>query len=200
MSAVEAKHRTRNSQRRTRLAVAAVALCFAPAAGAAASAYEQIVAPIFQARCASCHGEEKKKARLALHTWELAEKGGDSGPLWVAGKPDESELIRRLRLPADEEEHMPPSDEPQLSADQIALLERWIERGASRAATVTELQLSPALASAAAELSKALALEKTAPRHTERPWELDAVEVEKTRAPLAAKFSELQQRFPGALT
>ena len=63
----------------------------------ASSAFEAVVAPIFQARCASCHGAEKQKGRLALHTWERVAQGGDSGPLWVAGKPDESELVRRLK-------------------------------------------------------------------------------------------------------
>lgn len=170
-------------------------------ASRAATAYEEIIAPIFQARCAACHGEKKQKGQLALHTWERVARGGDSGPLWVAGQPDESELVRRLRLPADDEEHMPPLDEPQLSADEIALVVRWIERGASASASITELELPSALAAAAAELSKKLAaLDAAGDAQAEPLWEFDIAAVNKARAPLASTLAELQRRFPGALT
>lgn len=196
--------RTR-AKRSTRLnwpaqAAALVLACVAAGpAVRAATAYDEIVAPIFRARCVACHGEEKQKGKLALHAWERVARGGDSGPLWVAGKPAESELVRRLRLPADDEEHMPPSDEPQPSREEIDLLVRWIEGGATQSSTLAELQLSPALAAAAAELPTKLGAVKTRGR-TEPAWELDSGAVEKLRAPLAASVADLQRRFPGALS
>lgn len=169
--------------------------------GEAATAYEAVVGPIFRARCAGCHGAEKQKGKLALHTWERVVQGGDSGPLWVAGKPDESELVRRLKLPNDDEEHMPPADEPQLSAEEMALLVRWIERGASEKVLVEELKLEPALARAVAELPKKLAeVEQAAGPSAEVAHAVDASTVERNRAPLAAKVAQLQRRFPGALS
>jgi mono/diheme cytochrome c family protein len=165
-----------------------------------ASAYDEIIAPIFEARCVACHGEEKRKGRLELHTWEAIEKGGGSGPLWVAGKPAESELVRRLQLPLDDEEHMPPSDEAQPAKEEIALVARWIEGGASRSATVAELKLSPDLAKAAQELKTRLPKSGGARGHREVVVELDPAAVKKLRAPQAKAVSVVQEKFPGALS
>ncbi len=100
------------------------------APGAARSDFEAHVAPILSARCASCHGERRQKGDLALHTVEAIRAGGESGPVVVAGSAASSAMIRRVRLPADDDDHMPPKDKPQPSADEIALLERWIDAGA----------------------------------------------------------------------
>ena len=58
-------------------------------------------------------------------------KGGESGPALVVGNPGESELIRRLHLPMEDEEHMPPEGKKPLSENEIQILERWIALGAS---------------------------------------------------------------------
>ena len=141
---------------------------------------------------------EKQKAKLALHTWDAAAKGSDAGPIWIAGKPNDSALMQRLRLPLDDEEHMPPKDKPQPAAPEIELLAHWIARGASRTATVEELHLPPALATAAAALPGTLP--KISPPHDDAAWLLNPAAVARARAPLAAKVTELQQRFPGALS
>lgn len=164
----------------------------------AASAYEEVVAPILRARCAECHGEQKQKGKLALHTWETLMRGSEGGPVIVAGKPAESLILQRLRLPVADEEHMPPSDKPQPAAEEIALLARWVERGASRTEEIDALKLSPELAAAAAELPKKLA--GVAKSEAEPVWELDEAAVNQARAPLAAKVAELQKKFPGALS
>lgn len=175
------------------------ALCAGAMASAAETAYDKIVQPIFEARCASCHGAEKKKGKLALHTWDAAMKGGDSGPLWLAGKPAESEVVRRMKLPHDDEEHMPPSGEAQLAAEEVALIVRWIERGAKRDGSVDDLKLEPALAKAVAEL--ATKLEEEGGGAAKEPlWEYDPAAVERSRAPLAKQVAALQQAFPGALS
>jgi hypothetical protein len=164
----------------------------------AGSAYDELIAPILRARCIECHGEQKQKAKLALHTWDALMRGSDGGPVIVASKPAESLLLQRLRLPIDDEEHMPPKDKPQPAAEEIALLTRWIESGASRSDRVDALKLSPELAAAATQLpAKLAAIAKT---EQEPPWELDEAEVAKARAPLAGKVAELQRKFPGALS
>lgn len=165
-----------------------------------AGAYDEVIAPLLRARCAECHGEQKQKAKLALHTWEGVQRGSEIGPVLVPGKPAESTLIERMRLPVDDEDHMPPAEKPQPAAEEIALLAHWIERGASRTASLAELQLPEALARAAEELPAKLAAIERAPAKTEPMWELDAEAVAKLRAPLAAKVAELQRTFPGALS
>src|SRR5688572_22163332 len=88
-----------------------------------ATAYETLIAPIFRARCIECHGEHKQKAKLALHAWDAVLRGSEAGPVFVAGQPDESVLIERLRRPVADDEHMPPEDRPQPGPEEIALLE-----------------------------------------------------------------------------
>lgn len=193
----------REAKGRTKRAGLALLLTLSAAATTvrAATAYEEIVAPIFRSRCSGCHGAQKQKGELALHTWEGAARGGASGSLWVAGKPGESELVRRLKLPASEEEHMPPAEEPQPSAEEIALLVRWIERGASAQAAITDLKLEPALAKAAAQLAAKLPAPKPPVSAAGEAFrEVDPAAVERDRVPLAARVAALQRRFPGALS
>ena len=48
----------------------------------------------------------------------------------VRGKPDESELVRRLKTD-DPYERMPPEETgKKLTADEIQLVEQWIRQGA----------------------------------------------------------------------
>jgi hypothetical protein len=96
----------------------------------AADLYSDEVHPLLVERCGKCHGPSKQKARLALHTPEGIAGGSFNGPVVVPGDPAASELHRRVSLPLDDEDHMPPEDEPQMTAEEIALLERWIREGA----------------------------------------------------------------------
>ena len=94
------------------------------------SSYESVIAPILQQRCVGCHGAERAKGGLRLHTPVAIRAGGASGASLVAGDPASSELVRRLHLPLADEEHMPPDDKPQPEPTEIAALERWIAAGA----------------------------------------------------------------------
>lgn len=98
--------------------------------GASANEYASRIAPLFESRCTSCHGTTKQKGDLALHDPVAIARGGSSGPILVPGSPQASELVRRLRLPASDEEHMPPEGKPQLSAEEMAAVEAWIAAGA----------------------------------------------------------------------
>lgn len=88
------------------------------------------VALILSQRCSACHSAAKHKAGLSVETPADILKGGHAGPMIVAGKPDNSDLIRRLRLPADDDDHMPPKKKPQPTSDEIKLIEAWIAAGA----------------------------------------------------------------------
>jgi mono/diheme cytochrome c family protein/YHS domain-containing protein len=91
--------------------------------------YEATVRALLVERCGQCHGEDKQRGGLGLHTPASITEGGFSGPVLVAGKPAESLIIQRLKLPLDDDDHMPPKDQPQLTADQIAAVEAWILAG-----------------------------------------------------------------------
>ena len=111
------------------------ALClFAPlvallATGQAASADDYaFVKDLLKRRCFACHGALKQKASLRLDTVAGMLRGGQSGAAVVAGRPADSRILERVRE-ADESERMPPVGKP-LTAEDIALLERWITSGA----------------------------------------------------------------------
>ena len=89
------------------------------------------VLPILAEHCFQCHGPDKQESSLRLDQRDRALKGGDSGPLLVAGKSDESELARRIRS-TDDDERMPPAG-PQakpLSDGEVATIVGWIDAGA----------------------------------------------------------------------
>lgn len=91
--------------------------------------YNRDVRPILSDRCFACHGPDAKKraADLRLDDREVAV---DAEAI-VPGKPDHSELLRRI-LSSEPEEQMPPPDsklEP-LTPVEIDILRRWIEQGA----------------------------------------------------------------------
>lgn len=104
-----------------------------------AAVYADIIQPIFQQRCQSCHGPKKQEGELALHTFEALMKGGESGQAVVAGDTVGSELYRRLILPPGHEDRMPPKGRTPISDDQIRLISWWIGTGAPNGKLVKEL-------------------------------------------------------------
>lgn len=93
--------------------------------------YEDIVHRIFDVNCISCHNPDKKKGQLLMTGMDGLLAGGETGAAIVRGEPDNSELIKRLRLPKESKDHMPPEGKKPLLADEITILERWIALGAS---------------------------------------------------------------------
>jgi len=112
-----------------------------PALAAKAIIYKDIVASIMSAKCIACHGTEKKKGKLQLHDYASIMKGGGDGATTVIAKnTKDSLMLVRAALPTDDDEHMPPADEPQLTKEEIAVLKWWIENGASETATVASIK------------------------------------------------------------
>ena len=88
------------------------------------------IKPIFKARCYECHGVDDPEGDLRLDIRSgLFHDGGSDEWVVVLGKADESLLFERLTLPADDPDIMPAEGDP-LSADEIALIKRWINEGA----------------------------------------------------------------------
>ena len=89
--------------------------------------YEEHVLPIFKDKCLSCHGADKKRGGLQLHTYLNVMQGGSSGEAIKPGDPEKSLLFRLMSH--KEEPEMPPKS-PKLPAETLALVERWIQGGA----------------------------------------------------------------------
>jgi len=105
----------------------------AAAAGGEATLYSARIAPILERSCASCHNATKLKGdfRVDSYTWLMHPgKGGEEIVPW---HPAESELVRRITLPRDDDDFMPNNGKNLLTPDEIRLIERWIAAGASPA-------------------------------------------------------------------
>ncbi len=95
-----------------------------------AVAYTDIIQPILQSKCYTCHGSNKQKGKLRLDEPDFILKGGEDGKIMIPGSAGESEMIKRILLPLDNEDHMPPKEKSQLSKSQMELLSWWINSGA----------------------------------------------------------------------
>ncbi|MBI3862949.1 MAG: PSD1 domain-containing protein [Planctomycetia bacterium] len=90
--------------------------------------FEQKIRPLLVQRCYSCHAEPNKiKGGLRLDSRGAWQKGGETGPALVPGKPAESLLIQAVRY-GEADLQMPPT--ARLPDAEIALLEEWVRRGA----------------------------------------------------------------------
>ena len=94
--------------------------------------FNRDILPVFAKNCAKCHGSDDKAADLGLDSAIALSEANADGTIIVPGSPEESELFKRVSLPADDGDIMPPIDagDP-LTQEQIGLIRRWIEEGAN---------------------------------------------------------------------
>lgn len=88
--------------------------------------YIRNIRPLLAEKCHSCHGARVQQAGLRLDLRQNALRGGDYGPVIVAGNSAASKLIRKL-VDGDGGVMMPPTG--RLPDDEIALLRAWIDQG-----------------------------------------------------------------------
>lgn len=96
--------------------------------------FQRDVAPILAEHCNHCHGVDMKtrEGNLRLDVLESALKGGDSGvAAIIPGKPDASEMIRRIEAHDESELMPPPSQNKPLSPKQKETLKQWVLEGAN---------------------------------------------------------------------
>lgn len=91
-----------------------------------AETFTSIVQPIFDDVCTRCHGERKQKAELRLDSLAGLNAGTEYGSAYVPAKGAESRIIEVMRLPKNEDEHMPPENKRQPTDLQIQAIEAWI--------------------------------------------------------------------------
>lgn len=94
--------------------------------------FNQDIRPLLSESCFQCHGpdQNKRKAELRLDTKDGAFLPRDGYATLVPGKPEESELYRRITADAEEERMPPKGFGHPLTPAQTALIKRWIEEGA----------------------------------------------------------------------
>ncbi len=117
--------------------IALIVACGFPTTGAAAEPapvdFNRTIRPILSGICFKCHGpdHEVRKAGLRLDLRESALQKLESGDrAIVPGKPDESELVRRILSTDDSERMPPPGNQHQLTNKDKAALRQWVAEGA----------------------------------------------------------------------
>ena len=87
------------------------------------------IKPILNKKCISCHGGVRRQGDFSVLFRSEALGKTKSGHYGIVpGRPDQSEMIRRIKL-KDPEERMPYQHQP-LSTKEISLLTRWVKQGA----------------------------------------------------------------------
>ena len=89
--------------------------------------FEAKIRPALVQHCIECHGPDDQSGELRLDTQAYFQRGGGSGALVVAGKPDASRLVRAIGY-RDNELQMPPDEK--LPEETIQAFRRWVEQGA----------------------------------------------------------------------
>jgi hypothetical protein len=99
-----------------------------PAVTAGKVDFNRDIRPILSDNCFACHGPDRKqrKADLRLDVHDASLKD-----VLSPGKPADSKLLARLVTKDDSERMPPPKFKKTLTAQQIVLLRRWIEEGAT---------------------------------------------------------------------
>jgi mono/diheme cytochrome c family protein len=106
-----------------------IVLTFLAAAAAlvAAPSFTRDIRPLLQKQCQGCHQPASKASDLDLTSLEGFRKGGKRGPAFIAGKPDESLIVRYITAAA---EPRMPLGMPALKTEEIDLVRDWIRSGA----------------------------------------------------------------------
>ncbi|MEP7123210.1 MAG: c-type cytochrome domain-containing protein [Byssovorax sp.] len=110
----------------------------APVITAEPLVFSDVLLPMLKERCVECHGPDQAKGGLRVDSFAALTKGGEHGPVMVAGRGGGSSLVERMTLPAGNDERMPPDNKPAPSNDEIQLVRWWIDRGASETTRVRD--------------------------------------------------------------
>ena len=122
--------------------------------------YEDVIVPMLDAKCYSCHNEHKTKGDLLLTSLASMTEGGKSNqPGLVASNASQSEIWKRVTLPSTHDDFMPPDGKPALTSTEVDLLKWWIDKGADESlsylSALNDSSVAPRLQSYASELRTA---------------------------------------------
>lgn len=134
-----------------------------------------VINKIFEGKCLSCHTAEKPKGKLVMTSLEEMSKGGESGkPGITPGNSAESWIYGVMVLPLDHDDHKPPSNKPQPTEKELALVKWWIDAGAKVDVLVKDAGVPADLMPVVLELAaKKVEAAVAAPRPVIAPKDLD---------------------------
>ena len=92
--------------------------------------YHELIRETLDENCVKCHGPEKTKGKLRLDIPDDLKDLSRETPVIIPGDPDQSLLVELIMLPDDDEDRMPPLEEPGLSKVQQRGIAEWVRAGA----------------------------------------------------------------------
>lgn len=104
-----------------------------------AEIYNDIVVPLLESKCISCHGPNKVKGKLRMDSPMALRAGGKSKKAILGASVSKSEMLRRIMLPTSDSKHMPPKKKQQITRNELEFLQWWIQNGASFDAKVEDI-------------------------------------------------------------
>jgi uncharacterized membrane protein len=136
-----------------------------------AKVYEDLVKPIFEQKCYACHSSKKQKGNLRLDSQIAIEMGGKNKNLIIPHEVEKSLLSQRVILKDSDEEHMPPKGKPQLTDEELKIINWWIKEGASFDKKTAELPQSSEIKTTLLRFQKGSEVLKTVPNIPEKEVE-----------------------------
>lgn len=104
-----------------------------------ADVYLDLISPMMNRRCVSCHNQDKKKGDLDVSSFSNLMKGGKSGDVIVPGDAEASDFYRRITLPESHDDFMPSEGKQPLTKNEVALIGWWINNQAPSKGYFTQL-------------------------------------------------------------
>ncbi len=95
-----------------------------------ADVYLDLISPIMNSRCVSCHNQDKKKGGLDLTSFTNLMKGGENGDVIIPNDAEASDFYRRITLPESHDDFMPSEGKRPLTKNEVALIGWWINSNA----------------------------------------------------------------------
>lgn len=112
---------------------------------AQADIFLDVVQPLMELRCTSCHDPSKTKGELLLDTYANIIAGGESGRSVIPGDVAGSELSVRINHDPEHDDFMPSGGRTPLTMEQTLVIDWWIEVGAPEAGPLDTFELTPDL-------------------------------------------------------
>jgi hypothetical protein len=138
-------------------------------------AFSRDIAPILVANCLGCHGAQNPRKKLEMTSFVKLTTGSENGPVLVAGKPEESELLRRIKGESERGQKMPPGNNRNIAPEAIAKVEAWVKAGARLDGGIDPTAALATYAPTADDLRKA-ELAKLTPEQRDKQAEAVALE------------------------
>lgn len=112
-----------------------------------ADIFLDVVHPMIQSKCQTCHNQDKMKGELLLTSYQEILEGGEQGPSVVPGDLENSLLYQRITLPETHDDYMPAEGKEGFDEDQIALIQWWIENNAPPTMLLAGMKMESNMAS-----------------------------------------------------